>query len=35
MRALGLSCVKCEEMRKFREAQKYKNLKIDVAKLQL
>ncbi len=35
MRALGLSCVKCDEMRKFREAQKFKNIKIDVAKLQL
>lgn len=35
MRSLGISCVKCDEMKKFREAQKFKNLRIDIKKLSM
>lgn len=35
MKALGLSCAKCDEMKKFRDARKYKQVSIDFKKLSI
>ena len=33
MKALGLSCAKCDEMRRFREMKRFKNVSIDFSKV--
>ncbi len=35
MKALGLTCAKCDEMRKYRQMKKYKNLTLDIDKLSI
>jgi len=35
MKSLGLSCTKCNEMKRFREIRKYQTVTIDIKKLSL
>ena len=35
MKALGLTCARCDEMRKFREKKKFTQLSLDVSKLDI
>lgn len=35
MKSLGLSCVKCDEMKKFRNTQKFKKVSLDIQKLSI
>ena len=34
MKAIGLSCARCQEMKEFREQKKFENVRIDITKLQ-
>ena len=34
MKALGLSCARCQEMKEFREKRQFENMRIDFTKLQ-
>ena len=33
MKSLGIACVRCEEMKKFREQKKFSNIRLDIGKL--
>lgn len=33
MKSLGLTCARCDEMKKFREQKKFSNITLDLAKL--
>ena len=35
MKALGITCTKCDEMRKFRQMKKYKKVTLDIDKLSI
>lgn len=35
MKAIGISCVKCGEMKKHRDAQRFKHVSLDIQKLSI